>query len=101
MPPAFALSQDQTLRFIPKSAQLTSGQNQPAIQTNPDHEHDPVSRPGRSLTEPVTLTSVSVTHQKDNAANTPVKAPTQIDRTKSNLPNPNQTKTQSCPPRKS
>jgi hypothetical protein len=27
-----------------------------------------------------------------------VKALTQIDRTKSNLPNPTQTKTQSCPP---
>src|SRR6185437_4218775 len=69
MPPAFALSQDQTLRFI-STPSHTAKAVQPAISTNRASTHlsqDPsISQPLFRTT--YRLTSVTVTHQKDTTA---------------------------------
>src|SRR6185437_339536 len=69
MPPAFALSQDQTLRFISTPSHTTKAV-QPAISTNRPSTHlsqDPsiILPLGRTTDR---LTSVTVTHQKDTTA---------------------------------
>src|SRR6185312_5758058 len=69
MPPAFALSQDQTLRFI-STPSHTAKAVQPAISTNRPSTHlsqDPsiILPLGRTTDR---LTSVTVTHQKDTTA---------------------------------
>ena len=83
MPPAFALSQDQTLRFN----QLESASSQ-ARRTRSRLSFWVPSAP--SGTE--YLTSVSVTHKREHIADTPIQSKNPDDRTKSQSSPINQAK---------
>ena len=113
MPPAFALSQDQTLRFIPRTTSRPSGYEPPCTHsltdnypshpkqpdTKPHHpRHQPLSEPTpgrRPRIPPLTTSSPPSSHQHQKAVTTAISQPStqpSINRTAKNqtLPKPMQ-----------